>query len=55
MKVIPGCIHVMVVSGSVNDELNVVRPSKSGIQHLDLLSVLVMIRDGSIEHAEPRW
>ena len=45
----------MVVSGGVNDELNVVGPSVSGIRHFDLLSVVMMVRNSPIEHAESRW
>ena len=42
----------MIVGSSVNDELNVVGPMKGGIQHFDLLPVLVMVRNSSVEHTE---
>ena len=55
MQIVPGRIYIMVVGGGVDNELNVVGPPESGIRHLDLLSVVMMVRDGSVKHAEPRW
>ena len=55
MEIIPGRIHVVIVSGGVDDELNIVGQSEGGIQHFDLLSVVMMVRDSPVEHAEPGW
>ena len=45
----------MVVNSSVDYKLNVMGPSGSGIRHLNLLPVVMVVRNGSIEHTEPLW
>ena len=42
----------MVVRVGVDYELNIVRPSRSSVRHVDLLSIAMVVRIGSIEHAE---
>ena len=53
MKVIAHCVYIVVMGGSVNDKLDVVRPALSAIRHFDLLAVVVMVGNGTFEHAEP--
>ena len=55
MKVIVGGVDIVVVGVGVNNELNVVRPSRGRVGHVDFLPVTVMVGVGSIEHAEPSW
>ena len=50
-----GGVHVVVVRVGVDEELNIVRPSGGRVGHVDFLSIAVMVRIGSIEHAEPSW
>lgn len=45
----------MIVGGSVDYELNVMGPSRSGVWHLDLLPVVMVVRDGSVKHTKPLW
>ena len=52
-QVIACCIHVVVMGGGVNDELNVVRPSMSANRHFNLLAIVMVIGNSAVEHAEP--
>ena len=40
------------MGGGVYDELDVVGPSMSAIRHFDLLAIVVVIGDCTVEHAE---
>ena len=55
MEVIPSSIHVVIVGGGVDYELNVMGPSESGVWHFDFLPVVMMVRDGSVKHVKPWW
>ena len=55
MQIILGRIHIVVVSGGVDNKLNVVGPSESGIRHFKLLPIVMMVRDSSVKHAESGW
>ena len=55
MEVIASGVYMMIVSGSVDDKLYVMGPTKGSIWHFDFLSIVVMVQNGSIEHTEPRW
>ena len=48
-------IYVVIMGGSVNNELNIVRPMKSGVRYFNLLPVFVVVGNGSVEHAEALW
>ena len=50
-----GGVYVVVVRGGVNNELDIVWPSRGGVGHIDLLPISVVVRIGSIEHTEPSW
>ena len=49
------CIYIVVMGGGVNDELDIMRPALSAVWHFDLLAVVVMVGDGTVEHAKPLW
>ena len=55
MQVILGCIYIVVVGGSVDYELDIVRPTRSAVGHVNLLPIVVMVGDGSVEHAKALW
>ena len=55
MKIISSGIHVVIVGGGVDYKLNVMGPLESGVQHFDFLPIVVMVRNGSVEHAKPLW
>ena len=54
-KVITGGIDIVVMSVSVDEELDVMGPLGGRVGHVDLLSVTVMVGIGSIKHAKPSW
>ena len=55
MKVIASSVHIMVVSSGVNDKLDIMRPMRGGVGHFNLLPIVVVVWNGLIKHAEPRW
>src|SRR6202012_3644329 len=54
-QVVAGGVDVVVMSVGVDDELDIVRPPRSSVWHVDLLPITMVVRIGSIEHAEPSW
>ena len=48
-------IHIVAVGGGIDNELDVVWPVRGRVGHLNLLPVFMVVREGSVEHAEPRW
>lgn len=53
VEVIMCSINIVVVSGGVDYELDVMGPAVSGVWYFNLLPVVMMVRDGWIEHGEP--
>ena len=43
----------VVVGVGVDDKLDIVRPAVGAVRHLDFLTVVVMVRLSTAEHAEP--
>ena len=55
MEVVASSVHVMVVGSGVDNKLDVVRPTRGGVGHFNLLPIVVVVRDGLVEHTEPHW